>query len=877
MKTIRLLLAAILLATIGRSADVSINSLPAISTVSTATVLPVVDVSGTPTTKKATVTQLINGLPVATGSTVGTMSASDKTKLDAATDSNTASAIVRRSAGGNFSAGTITATSVTGLSSPVNPTDAANKSYVDAASAGLSVKQAGRAATTGSNITLSGGAPSTLDGLTLVANDRILVKDQADNTQNGIYYVSTLGTGSNGTWTRTTDADTGAELTTGTYIFISSGTTNANAAYTMVTQGTITIGSSAIVWALFSQTTSIDASDITGQIIASQIQDAAINTAKFASGLTPVEILGTLPVSGNFAGRTVFLTTDSKLYRYNGSSFVASVPTVDLTGTITTAQIAALAVTAGKIAADAVAETNIVPLAVTAGKIAALAVAESNIQALAVTTGKIGDAAITSDKIVTNAVTADKIVANAVTAVKIATDAVTADKIIANAITAGKIATDAVTSDKILANAIVAGKIATDAVTSDKIFANAITAGKIATDAVTSDKIRANAITSAKITANAITTGLLAAGAVTATQIAADAVTAPAIAANAVTSDKIIANAITTGKLAVGAVTATEIATDAITSVKIAAGQITTDKIAANAITAAKIGAGEITAAKMTIATLSDISTNVGAVTGGTAGGWSLSSTKMSAASGASSVDLDAANVRIRAIRGSGLGASYVDMGTRDPGTGYESYLDFTFGINRNIGIKSTVSGGSITLGDGSSGYDRNTLSYSGITLKNSSNVTKFTLDSTTGSMTASGDFTLPSAATIQANSGSGISINSGANFSVQTGANMYVGGDVTFVTPGRLIMNSGSDMIVQSGADINLNSGSSIIATSGSNITVASGATLQGPGSIQLNADNAASFDIAAGENPTPGDFIGYLRVKINGTARLIPFYAVP
>lgn len=388
--------------------NITITGLSAIGTITSATLLPVVDVSGTPTTKKATVAQLISGLPVATSSAVGTMPAADKAKLDAATDANTASAIVRRDASGNFTAGTVTAATVTGLSTPTNPTDAANKSYVDASAAGLTVKQAARVATI-ANVTLSGGAPNVVDGITLLANDRICVKNQSTLTQNGIYYVATLGTGSNGTWTRTTDADTGAELATGTYVFVTAGAVNANAAFTMVTQGTIVIGTSDIVWALFSQVTSIDASSIAGKIIQSQIQDGAINTAKFAAGLTPVEVLGTLPSSGNFAGRQVFLTTDSKLYRYTGSAFTVAVPTVDLIGQVTTTQITDNAITSAKVLAGAV----------TAGKIAANAVTAGTIDANAVTAGTIQAGAVNTTELAANAVNASKIAAGAVTASKI--------------------------------------------------------------------------------------------------------------------------------------------------------------------------------------------------------------------------------------------------------------------------------------------------------------------------------------------------------------------------------------------------------------------------------------------------------------------------
>jgi len=429
MKTLLrlLLLAAVVLPL--SAADTTITALPAISTVSTSTVLPVVDVSGTPTTKKATVTQLINGLPVATGSTVGTMSAADKTKLDAATNANTASAIVRRDASGNFSAGTITAASVTGLAPPVNGSDAANKTYVDAAAAGLVIKSPARAGTTGSNISLTGGAPTTLDGLTLALNDRILVKDQTDGKQNGIYYITTLGTGSNGTWTRTTDADTGAELVTGSYCFITSGTTNANAAYTMVTPGTITIGTSTITWNLFSQVTQIQASNILGQIVAAQIQDSAINTAKFAAGLTPVEIVGTLPSSGNFAGRTVYLTTTGTLYRYDGSNFTSAVPTTDLTGQITTTQITDNAITSAKVTAGAVTAGKIASNAVTAGTIAANAVTAGTIQAGAVSATEIASGAITTSKLFAGAVDTNALAANAITAAKIQAGTITSDKL----------------------------------------------------------------------------------------------------------------------------------------------------------------------------------------------------------------------------------------------------------------------------------------------------------------------------------------------------------------------------------------------------------------------------------------------------------------
>ena len=70
----------------------------------------------------------------------------------------------------------------------------------------LDYKQATRVVTV-ANITLSGGAPAVVDGVNLLINDRVLVTGQVTASQNGIYDVISVGTGSNGTWTRTSDAN----------------------------------------------------------------------------------------------------------------------------------------------------------------------------------------------------------------------------------------------------------------------------------------------------------------------------------------------------------------------------------------------------------------------------------------------------------------------------------------------------------------------------------------------------------------------------------------------------------------------------------------------------------------------------------------------
>lgn len=132
---------------------------------------------------------------------------------------------------------------ITALADPVGAQDAATKAYVDATAQGLDVKTSVKAAST-SNLTLSG--TQTIDGVALVANDRILVKDQTTGSQNGIYVVAA------GAWSRSTDADTAAKVTAGMFVFVEQGTTNADSGWVLTTDGAITLGTTALTFAQFS-------------------------------------------------------------------------------------------------------------------------------------------------------------------------------------------------------------------------------------------------------------------------------------------------------------------------------------------------------------------------------------------------------------------------------------------------------------------------------------------------------------------------------------------------------------------------------------------------------------------------------------------------
>jgi hypothetical protein len=134
---------------------------------------------------------------------------------------------------------------ITGLADPSGAQDAATKAYVDAVKTGLDVKDSCRAATTG-NITLS--APQTIDGVSLIAGDRVLVKDQSTASGNGIYVVAA------GAWSRSTDADNtpAGEVTGGMFTFVTEGTVNADSGWVLTTNDAIVLGTTSLAFAQFS-------------------------------------------------------------------------------------------------------------------------------------------------------------------------------------------------------------------------------------------------------------------------------------------------------------------------------------------------------------------------------------------------------------------------------------------------------------------------------------------------------------------------------------------------------------------------------------------------------------------------------------------------
>jgi len=111
----------------------------------------------------------------------------------------------------------------------------------------LDYKQSTRVVTTVS-VSLSGGAPSSVDGVSLTTGDRVLVTAQTTGSQNGLYYVTTLGSGSNGTWARTSDGNENGEIEAGMIVMVTEGVIYADTQWKLITDDPIVIGTTALTY-----------------------------------------------------------------------------------------------------------------------------------------------------------------------------------------------------------------------------------------------------------------------------------------------------------------------------------------------------------------------------------------------------------------------------------------------------------------------------------------------------------------------------------------------------------------------------------------------------------------------------------------------------
>lgn len=195
---------------------------------------------------------------------------------------------------------------ITNLSTPTTSTDAATKAYVDAVINGLDWKASVRVATTG-NGTLATAYKNgdTVDGVSLVTGDRILLKDQTDPKENGIYVVAASGAPA-----RSSDADANAEVTAGLTVGVAEGTANADTIWFLTSNDAITIGSSNLVFSQLPGATSYSGGDgltLTGSVFSVNVDGSSIeinsDTLRVkAAGITNAMLAGSIDLTSKVTG-----------------------------------------------------------------------------------------------------------------------------------------------------------------------------------------------------------------------------------------------------------------------------------------------------------------------------------------------------------------------------------------------------------------------------------------------------------------------------------------------------------------------------------------------------------------------------------------------
>ena len=332
-------------------------------------------------------TQVSGILPIANGGTNATSAGAALTSLGAA------------ASGANIDITSIALTTGTVTATPVNGTDIVNKVYADSVAAGLNFHQSVRLATAvalpantynngvsgvGATLTANANGALSVDGVLVVANNRILVKNEAAQANNGIYTVTQVGNGSTPyILTRATDFDSAGagvdQIDAGDFFLVTAGATQSNTSWVQQTPLPITVGATALVFTQFaapvlysagtgltlagtvfsitntgvSVSTYGSASQVPvlavnaqGQITSASNASIAIDTSQITSGTLPVANGGTGQASytngqlliGNTAGNTLVaatLTAGTNISISNGPGSITINATDQFVGTVT--------------------------------------------------------------------------------------------------------------------------------------------------------------------------------------------------------------------------------------------------------------------------------------------------------------------------------------------------------------------------------------------------------------------------------------------------------------------------------------------------------------------------------------------------------------
>jgi len=340
----------------------------------------------------------------------------------------------------DFSSGTLQ------VGTPSNSSDAANKSYVDSVAAGLSIKENVKVAAPG-NVDIS-SAPASIDGVTLSADDRVLLFNQTDKKQNGVYEFA----GSGSAMSRTADMDASADFP-GAFLFALEGNTYDNQGFVCINDAPPSLGVDNIEFQRFSGLGSVTASGgltISGDDIS--IADGGVSTAKLADGCI---------TSGKIS-----------------------------TGAILTAAIGSAQITQAKMANDSIGSDQLI----------AGSVGSSELASDSVTTAKVLDANITTSKLADSCITSSKLGTAAVQTAAIGDAQITNAKLAADCVDSAQIADGAINDSAMLANSVVGqNQLASASVSSAKIASGAVGTTALANSSVTSDKLSSSSVTAGKL------------------------------------------------------------------------------------------------------------------------------------------------------------------------------------------------------------------------------------------------------------------------------------------------------------------------------------------------------------------------------------------
>jgi hypothetical protein len=340
----------------------------------------------------------------------------------------------------DFSSGTVS------VATPTADAHAATKAYVDASAQGVHWKESVIAAST-ANVDLA-SAPSAIDGVTLSADDRVLIKDQTDASENGIYVFASSGSA----MSRAEDANTAAKLE-GAAVFVRQGSTQADGGY-IVTTDNITLGTTDISITQFTGLSSITAGDgLSKNSNTLSIDLSATSGLEFSSGELQVKVANGLEL---VAGGTQV--------KLNGSTLSLSASGLSV-GTITSSELGANSVTGAAIADGAIGDSGLFGSGVVdAAAIASGAVTSAKLGSASVSTAKVQDAAIDENKLASS-VAGNGLSGGAGSALAVSVDDSTIEinadslRLKDGGITNAKMASDSVDTSQLVADSVTAAKI----------------------------------------------------------------------------------------------------------------------------------------------------------------------------------------------------------------------------------------------------------------------------------------------------------------------------------------------------------------------------------------------------------------------------------